>query len=125
MKENVSHIDYSPGIFDKFKNEKNLDEWCKDFPDLMWGLGYDMDCHASYNDFLTSSNLVLTEVHSKREEYRNCLYALEHAPRQVVGNFLFSQWRFYTHWCLGGYDEYDVDFLMRIIKILEDDYGRN
>ena len=40
---------------------------------------------------------------------------------QVVGNCLFSYWRYYTHWAY-CYDEYDIDFLRRIITILEEKY---
>ena len=48
---------------------------------------------------------------SKRDKRRNILYLLEHADRQIVGNFLFSEWRYYTHWALPGeYDPYMLKF---------------
>lgn len=68
-----------------------------------------------------SSKLKLKEGETEREEKRNILYLLEHADLQIVGNYLFSHWRYLTHWAY-SYDEYDVDFLRRIIYILEAKY---
>ncbi len=60
---------------------------------------------------------------SKRDKRRNILYLLEHADRQIVGNFLYSEWRYYTHWALPGeYDPYITDYLQRVIRILESKY---
>ena len=64
---------------------------------------------------------MLNQSHSKREKYKNILYLLEHADRQIIGNFLFSQWRYFTHES-SSWDHYDVDFLRRIIRILESKY---
>ena len=111
---------YAGGIFDKYKIEKNLDLW-EGFPELMWAMGYEMDCENSFIEYREKSNLKLKEAHSEREEKRNILYLLEHADRQIVGNYLFSRWRYYTHWAY-GYSGYDIDFLCRIIDILEKKY---
>lgn len=111
---------YVSGIFDRYKVEKNLDLW-DGFPELMWAMGYEMDCENSFNEYRGKSNLKLNEAHSEREEKRNILYLLEHADRQIVGNYLFSHWRYYTHWAY-GYNGYDIDFLCRIIDILEKKY---
>lgn len=111
---------YVSGIFDKYKIEKNLDLW-QGFPELMWAMGYEMDCENSFIEYRGKSNLKLKEAHSEREEKRNILYLLEHAERQIVGNYLFSCWRYYTHWAY-DYSKYDVDFLRRIIDILEQKY---
>ena len=56
-----------------------------------------------------------------RDGRRNILYLLERADRKIVGNYLFSQWRYYTHWAM-GWDDYITDFLRRIISILESKY---
>lgn len=80
-----------------------------------------MDAYRSFEDYRKQSKLKLKPVHSQREERRNILYLLEHADRQIVGNYLFSAWRDFTHWSY-MYDEYDADFLVRIIQILESKY---
>lgn len=121
MHEGIEPIEYYHGIFNKYKENSNLDSQL-DFPDLMWGLGFEMDCEESYQEFLKTCGLNLKEPKNEREEKRNRLYVLEHADRQVVGNELFSYWRYLTHWSMGGYTEYDVDFIKRVITILEEKY---
>lgn len=114
-------IKYQPELFDYYLKENNLDEWVG-FPDLMWGLGFKMDCEHSFDEYRKNSTLKLKEAHSERERKHNILYLLEHADLQIVGNYLFSHWRYYTHWAY-SYDEYDVDFLKRIIAILKAKYS--
>lgn len=123
MMESIKTIDYIPGIFEKYKSDSNLDNWCEEFPDMMWALGYDMDCCHSFEEYAENCKLNLKTPKNEREKKRNILYMLEHADRQIVGNYLFSYWRYLTHWTLYGYDEYEVDFVMRVIKILEDKYS--
>ncbi len=113
-------IDYVPGIFDGLKKEKVLDQWDQ-LPEILRALGYDMDAYRSFEDYRKQSKLKLKPANSQREERRNILYLLEHADRQIVGNYLFSAWRDFTHWSY-MYGEYDADFLVRIIRILESKY---
>ncbi len=113
-------IKYSDGMFEKYLNEPNFEHW-DGFPETMWGLGYEMDLGKSFNSYLENCNLNLKPANNERERRRNILYALEHAERQIVGNYLLSYWRFLTHWAMGG-SKYDPDFLCRIIKILEQKY---
>ena len=108
---------YTPGNFDKFKSEDNIDHWF-DFPSVMLGLGFKMDCGHSFEEYKQSSSLELKPAKTQREKRRNELYLLEHADTQIVGNYLLSQWRYFTHWAQ-GYNKYDLDFLRRIIAILE------
>lgn len=115
-------IKYQPGIFDTYKAKDDLYYW-DGFPELMWGLGFEMDCGESFREYRDNSTLALKEAHNEREEKRNVLFLLEHADLQLVGNYLFSEWRYYSHWAL-RYDEYDVDFLRRIIAILETKYSK-
>lgn len=114
-------ITYVPGLFNEFKVEDNYDRWDR-LPDLLWGLGFEMDAYNSFREYEKQSTLKLKPAGSKREERRNILYLLEHADRQIVGNYLFSTWRDYTHWCIPYGDEYATDFLRRIIAILESKY---
>jgi len=114
-------ISYVPGLFDEFKVEDNYDRWDR-LPDLLWGLGFEMDAYNSFREYEKQSTLKLKPASSKREERKNILYLLEHADRQIVGNYLFSTWRDYTHWCIPYDDAYATDFLRRIIVILESKY---
>ena len=120
---NVKPIEYHQGIFDYYKESDKLEHW-ESFPNLMWGLGYEMDCGESFERFIDGCGLELSIPTTGREKRKNELFLLEHADRQVVGNYLFSHWRYLTHWSY-GYDEYDVDFIKRIIKILEEKYAGN
>lgn len=123
MHESIEPIEFSPGVFDKFKTCDDLDKWIEmGFDKAMWGLGFEMDCFELFNKYLDDNNIVIKEK-SKREEKRKVLYVLEHADRNNVGNYLFSYWRWLTHWAY-SYDEYEVDFLKRIIKVLEDSYSK-
>lgn len=116
-------MEYHESIFDQLKNETNLDKWTDlEFPDLMLDLGYEMDSGESFDEYIKSSPFKVKPANTEREEKRNNLYYLEHADRQIVGNYLFSHWRYLTHWSMSGYTLYDVDYLLRIIKILEDKY---
>ena len=112
---------YKPGMFHLFQITDALDCW-DGFPEIMWGLGYNIDACKSFEAFRKSSKLKLKPAHSEREDRRNTLYLLEHADRQIIGNYLFSMWRYYTHWSC-YHDHYDVDFLRRIIRILEQKYA--
>lgn len=113
-------LEYYEGIFEKYKTEDNLERW-DDFPETMWRLGFEMDCENSFQEYVSHYNLNLREAHSVREQRRNQLFALEHADKQIVGNYLFSHWRYLTHWSM-GYDEYESDYLRRVIAILEQQY---
>ena len=113
-------IEYYPGLFDEFKVQKILDRWDK-FPGIMWGLGFELDYYHSFEVYRKQSNLKLKPPHSKREERRNLLYLLEHADRQIVGNYLFSEWRKYVK-CELSYDQFDLDFIFRVMDILESRY---
>lgn len=114
-------LSYFPGTFDEYKSEANLYKWIPTFPDKMRGLGYKMDGGKSFSEFRQSCGIELKPAKSGREKRRNILFLLEHAERQIVGNYLFSEWRYLTHWTI-EYSKYDVDFLWRIIDILEAKY---
>lgn len=118
-------MNYYPGIFDKFKNEQNIERWdlgdsCS-FPELMWGLGFEMDGYKSFEKYCIDNNIDIPANKTQREGRRQILYILEHAPINIIGNYLFSYWRYLTHWSF-GYDKYDEDMLKRILVILEKKY---
>ncbi len=120
-RDDIKPVQYRKGIFDQYKVNSDLDAW-EGFPELMWGLDFEMDGLKSYSEFLEKSGLKLKEPTNAREVKRNYLYVLERADQNVIGNFLFSEWRYLTHWSFGIYDKYDVDFLDKIITLLEMTY---
>ena len=119
----MTEITYHKGIFDKVMEQPYVDRWDDEgFVHIMDAFGYEMDSKHSFNDYITHSALTVKESKNGREQKRNDLYYLEHAPRQIVGNYLLSHWRYLTHWTLGYDNEYEHDFLCRIIAILEEKY---
>ena len=61
---------YATGIFDKYKIEGNLDLW-EGFPEMMWAMGYEMDCENSFIKYRERSNLKLKEAHSERRKAKH------------------------------------------------------
>lgn len=124
MDKEMNLIEYHPGIFDEFKMQDDLDKWIiYDFKKIMLGLGYEEDSGKSFEDFKNQSTLNVKLANNSKEEKKNILYLLEHADKQIVGNYLFSHFKYLTH-SVKSYDKYDVDFLKRIIRILEDCYPK-
>jgi hypothetical protein len=115
-------LTYTPGMFHLYMITDALDFW-DEFPEKMWGLGFEMDCCNSFEEYAKQVKLKKDISSWTREGKRNILYVLEHAPQQIVGNYLFSMWRYFTHWN-NGWSHYDVDFLRRIIRILETNYEK-
>lgn len=93
--------------FDKYLLDPVLDHW-NGFPEFMEQLGFVMDMGESFKSYSADCGLHMKKPATPREEKRNNLYLLEHADRQIVGNYLFSYWRYLTHWA-GPYSEYEVD----------------
>ena len=104
-------------ILKSFKAHESLDSWDW-FPEIMQALGFKMDCDHGFKAYKANCDLQLAPINNQREQRRNNLYVLEHADRQIVGNHLFSQWRYYTHWDMGTADKYVMDYLHRVIGIL-------
>ena len=115
-------LTYAPGMFHLYMITDAIDFW-DDFPEKMWGLGFEMDACNSFEEYAKQVKLKKDLSSWTREGKRNILYVLEHAPQQIVGNYLFSMWRYFTHWN-NGWSHYDVDFLRRIIRILETNYEK-
>lgn len=104
-------------ILAHYKSYESLYEWLV-FPEIMLGLGFEMDCDHGFEEHKAHCGLILNKAHSERQKRRNDLYVLEHAERQIIGNHLFSQWRYFTHWAMAPANIYDMDYLHRVIDIL-------
>ena len=104
-------------ILKSYKTHESLDSW-EWFPEIMQALGFKMDRDHGFNAYKANCDLQLAPANSQRDQRRNDLFVLGHADRQIVGNHLFSQWRYFTHWDMGTADEYSMDYLRRVIDIL-------
>ncbi len=122
MKKDIKPLNYFPGLFDEFKNNPNLDDWCEHFPEIMLGLGFDLADTDCIDEAIAKYNLKLHEPTNRKEEYRNILYVLEHSNQKTIGDILFSYWRYFTHWTIYGYDKYDSDLCIRMLNLLEQSY---
>ena len=113
-------LSYSPDLFSPYLSDLNPEHWIDSFPDLMWGLGFEMDCYSSYNALFqpADSHLPQTEIEDI------ILSNLSACPLQVVGNYIFSRFRELTHWCDYGYPSERVTyFFPRAFEILNKKYG--
>ena len=115
--ESLQQLKYE--LLTSYKSIASLEEWTY-FPQIMSDLGFEMDCNHSFDAYKVNCGLQLKKANSDREQRRNNLYVLEHADRQIVGNHLFSEWRYLTHWNMAAVNEYDIDYLHRVIDILNE-----
>lgn len=103
------------GIFDKYIIDPNPQHWIdtrnedNDFANFMWNLGFEMDCENSFNEW----------VKKQETKYRDVLDALDNALTQIVGNYIFSYFRYLTHWSMGYSIDRCKDFFPKALKILE------
>lgn len=110
-------IQYTPWLFDMYKEDLNPEHWCDSFPSIMWGLGYEMDCYESFEN--KHSNAVDRDSDPKKQE-DGILGLLEQSDVQIVGNYIFSRFRELTHWSDYGYDPVRAEyFLPKAFEILE------
>ena len=74
-------LTYTPGMFHLYMITDALDFW-DDFPEKMWGLGFEMDACNSFEEYAKQVKLKKDLSSWTREGKRNILYVLEHAPQQ-------------------------------------------
>lgn len=124
FEEEKKRLTYLPGMFEAYKREPNPEHWIDSgFAELMWGLGFEMDCYKSYEDkfgdraYLSKIGTGLTD-----EELQDHILAnLEQSELQIVGNYVFSRFRYLTHWCDYGYEPAECGyFFERAFKMLEE-----
>ncbi len=117
MRENVQKLEYTPGMFDMFKREKDIYKW-KMFPETMWGLGFEMDCEDSFMKYVEENHKKPQSYMKEEEEKAWRIRVLQEAPLDIVGNQVFSEWRYYTYWA-GYIEESDHVFVHEILLVLE------
>ena len=101
--------------FEDFINEPNPEHW-RGFPELMWKLGFEMDCYQSAPDFDERDYYELSE----KERQDQLLAHMTQWSVQEVGNYIFSRYRELTHWSDYGYpEEKGAYFFERAFPILQ------
>lgn len=54
-----------------------------------------------------------------KEERNHVIENLKTVDTQIVGNFIFSHWRYLTHWCEWGFDvEKERKFFKDLFEVL-------
>jgi ADP-ribosylglycohydrolase len=110
-------VPYQKWMFDIYKEDLNPEHWCDEFPSLMWGLGFEMDCYASFKELYP--NAACDERAPRKREDR-ILDKLAQSDVQVVGNYIFSRFRELTHWSDYGYEPEKAEyFFPKAFEILE------
>lgn len=106
-------------IFDKYIKEENPEHWIDmGFADFMWHLGFEMDCYKSFEELYPYPS---DERKTNQEKQDWILSKLKLSSTQIVGNYIFSRFRYLTHWCDYGYDETESTyFFPKAFAILED-----
>lgn len=90
---------------------KQLDGW-KDFPNTMWAQGFEMDTHESFVNLFGEFSL------NDERGRQDVIEKLQSADAQIVGNFIFSHWRFLTHWCCCYNPDEELPFFKQLFAIL-------
>ena len=114
-------FDFSP-----FIAEANPEHW-EEFPELMWNLGFEMDCYASAPRF----EAYKYPTHTHKEIQDQILWEMQTWDTQLVGNYIFSRYRYLTHWCDYGYPEEEGSYFFQLAfpilegKLLADWNNRN
>lgn len=115
------------GIFQRFLSDSNPEHWIDDgFADFMWNLGFEMDCYKSFDELYVMPD----GIADKKARQDWILSKLDQATTQVVGNYIFSRFRYLTHWCDYGYDDVESSYFFPIAfailerKLIEDNVVR-
>ena len=103
-------------LFISYKEEQNPERW-RGFPELMWELGFEMDCYNSAPKYDELSR----QTHNEKEIQDQLLSLMQDWTTQEVGNCIFSRYRELTHWSDYGYPaEKGAYFFEKAFSILEE-----
>lgn len=102
-------------LFTQYQSEPNPEHW-RGFPELMWDLGFEMDCYNSAPSF----EVLDWQSHTEKEIQDQLLSEMKNWTTQEVGNYIFSRYRELTHWSDYGYpEEKGAYFFERAFPILQ------
>jgi len=119
-------VDYYPGIFDPYKSDMNMEHWIEvlpftkwkiPFPEVMWGLGFEMD---SFNGFMEKNPRFVSTNLEDINVKKQILEVLKESDVSIVGSFLFSFFRQKTHWdYTSALTPEEEQFVLIVFSILE------
>lgn len=75
------------------------------FAEECWALGFDMDAGQALNDAIPDSNPLQDLEHLKA-----CIDRIDSI--QALGNGIFSQWRYWTHWSMDHPSAQDYEWFV-------------
>ena len=102
-------------LFKQYESEPTPEHWLG-FPELMWDLGFEMDCYNSAPSF----EALDWQTHTEKEIQDQLLSEMKSWTTQEVGNYIFSRYRELTHWSDYGYpEEKGAYFFERAFPILQ------
>ena len=102
-------------MFEQYRLEPNPEHW-RGFPELMWDLGFEMDCYNSTHSF----EVLDWQTHAEKEIQDQLLSEMKNWTTQEVGNYVFSRCREVTHWSdYGCPEEKGAYFFERAFPILQ------
>jgi len=102
-------------LFEQYQFEPNPEHW-RGFPELMWNLGFEMDCYNSAPSF----EVLDWQTHIEKKIQDQLLSEMKNWTTQEVGNYIFSRYRELTHWSDYGYpEEKGAYFFERAFPILQ------
>ena len=102
-------------LFEQYQFEPNPEHW-RGFPELMWDLGFEMDCYNS----APSIKVLDWQTHTEKEIQDQLISEIKNWTTQEVGNYIFSRYRELTHWSDYGYpEEKGAYFFERAFPILQ------
>lgn len=98
---------------DKWNETENLGKW-ESFYEIMTENGFVMDCYESFRELFPD-----VQGTKSTKEKSVVVEKLKTADKQIVGNFIFSHWRYLTHWCEWGFDvEKERKFFKELFEVL-------
>jgi len=105
---------FMEGMVGREKNERVIALICHEsFPEDCWALGFKMDCFESFDKkygsmFDLSKDKTLEQIFQIVDDYK------------ILGNAIFSQWRYYNHWAHDPILEFDPKwFIMAFDRLVE------
>lgn len=105
-------------VFNKIgteESERKLYEFIESlqFPADCRDLGFTMDCYESFQKKYGDVHKFFNESGKTLEEKM-----MEIDDLQVLGNALFSKWRYYNHWVDGPCDSFELPWFKAVLKRL-------
>ena len=99
-------------LIEKWNETVDLERWEK-FAETMWAMGFEMDGYESFKNAF--GNFSCSNEKGQKAVLKNLA---ETADIKVVGNFIFSHWRYLTHWSYGYNVEKEGKFFKELFKVL-------